>query len=124
MFCPWCRLEQPSAHRYCPRCGGSLPSDLFSSDAADHSSKTFRYFAGIKVDERDPEGAYLRVSCYREDRTFVTGEGSVTVPGHHVRFSIWVGNTCTCVISVPEVEARQLAEYLASELDGLSAPVR
>ena len=121
MFCPWCRLEQPSAHHYCPRCGGSLPTQLVPSDAADLSSKTFRYFAGIKVDERDPEGAYLRVTCYREDRRFESDEGSVTIPGHHVRFSIWVGNTCTCVISVPEVEARELTSYLAHELDGLSA---
>ena len=119
MFCPWCRLEQPSAHRFCPRCGGSLPTDLVAAPSRRAAAKAVKYFAGIKVDQRDHEGAYLRVTCYREDRTFDSEEGSVTIPGHHVRFSVWVGDRCTCVLSLPETEARQLAEYLGRELDGL-----
>ncbi|MFN2490889.1 MAG: hypothetical protein ABR529_14380 [Actinomycetota bacterium] len=119
IYCPSCRLPQPLAHRYCARCGTSLPTELVAGAADAGSAKTFRFFAGIKVDDKDPENAYLRVSCYREDRTFTSPEGTVTIPGHHVRFSVWVDNMAVCVISLPEVEARELAGYLESDLDGL-----
>jgi hypothetical protein len=122
MFCPRCRLHQPVDHRFCVRCGGGLPRELVQGIDSD-AAKTFRFFASIKVDERDPEGAFLRVSSYRRDQAFVTDEGSVTLPGHHVRFSVWVDNAAVCVISLPEAEARELAEFLVGELCSLAPPL-
>lgn len=125
MFCPWCRLEQSSSHRFCPRCGGPLPAGpLEDPHLSGERTKTFRFFAGIKVDDRDPENAYLRVSCYRKERTFTSPQGSVTIPGHHVRFSIWVGGEAVCVLSLPEAEAGELSKYLVAELNGLGGASR
>ncbi len=63
-------------------------------------SKTARFFAGLRVDDADPEDAFLRVTRY----------GST-----HVRFSVWVGDRARCVISIPESEARELAAFLVTE---------
>jgi hypothetical protein len=117
IFCPQCRLEQPADYLYCPRCGVRLPLELLQENRA----KAVRFFAGIKVDPGDLDSAFLRVSSYRQDQRFETSEGPVTVPGHHVRFSIWVGAEALCVISLPESEARDLAEFLFVELSGLGA---
>ena len=84
-------------------------------------SKKTRFFAGTKVSDKDPEGSFLRVSCYLEEQTFDTPEGSVTIPGHHVRFSMWNDSEARCVLSLPETEARALAEFI---LDDLSTPRR
>jgi hypothetical protein len=123
IFCPRCRLHQSVDHRFCVRCGAGLPRELVQGIDSE-AAKTFRFFAGVKVDERDHEGAFLRVSSYRRDQTFVTDEGSVTLPGHHVRFSVWVDNAAVCVISLPEAEARDLAEFLIGELCNLATPIR
>jgi hypothetical protein len=56
------------------------------------------------------------VSCYRRDQTFDLPEGSVTIPGHHVRFSFWVASGAECVISLPEAEGRALADFLIEEM--------
>ena len=117
VFCPQCRLEQPTHHVYCAACGGLLPVDLLERTP----SKKTRFFAGIKVSDNDSEGSFLRVSCYLEEQTFETQEGSVTIPGHHVRFSMWNDSEARCVLSLPETEARALAEFI---LDDLSAPRR
>ena len=116
MFCPSCRLQQPTHHRFCVRCGISLPGHLLEQGAA----KRARYFAGVKVSEDDPEGAFLRVSCYLKEQVFSSTEGTVTIPGHHVRFSVWVGNEARCVVSIPESEARDLAKFIANELGRLN----
>ncbi|MGH2751362.1 MAG: hypothetical protein ACRDK3_10920 [Actinomycetota bacterium] len=108
VFCPDCRFKQPSEHRYCFRCGRSLPRHLAEATP----SKLARFFAGVKIDEGDPENAYLRVSCYRKQQTFESPEGSVVIPGSHVRFSIWVNDEAKCVLSVPETEARDLGRFL------------
>ena len=113
MFCPTCRLEQPADHTYCVRCGVSLPAELLNEDAA---GKRTQWFAGVKVAPGDPENAFLRVSHYSKDQRFEAPEGSVTVPGHHVRFSVWVGDEARCVISVSETEGRALQAFLAQEL--------
>lgn len=68
-------------------------------------SKTARFFAGLQVDEADPEDAFLRVTRY----------GST-----HVRFSVWVGDRARCVVSIPEAEARELVAFLAGA-EALSA---
>jgi hypothetical protein len=115
-------LQQALEHRFCARCGAALPRHLL--ERPPEPAKSFRLFAGVKIDERDPDGAYLRVSCYKRDQTFATEEGSVTIPGHHVRFSVWIDNAAVCVISLPETEARELAGFLGAELDGLEMEER
>jgi hypothetical protein len=89
-----------------------LPSHLLEAGPA----KRARLFAGVKVGEGDPESAYLRVSYYRRDQTIEAPEGSVTIPGHHVRFSMWVGSEARCVVSIPEGEARELSRFIQEEL--------
>ncbi|MDQ4125348.1 MAG: hypothetical protein M3134_07095 [Actinomycetota bacterium] len=64
-------------------------------------SKTARFFAGLRVADEDPDDAFLRVTSYRD--------------GHHVRFSVWIGDRAHCVVSIPEAEARELAAFLAVE---------
>jgi hypothetical protein len=112
MFCPRCRLQQPMSHSFCVACGEKLPAQLLRQ----RPSKSSRFFAGVKVDPGDPENAYLRVSCYREDRTISSPEGSVVVPGHHVRFSVWINGEARCVLSIPENEGRDLAGFIGSGL--------
>jgi hypothetical protein len=82
----------------------------------DDRSKVWRFFAGVKVGDADIEDGYLRVSRYRRGVTVEAPEGSVVVPGEHVRFSIWSGEKVLCVLSLPESEARELVSFLASEL--------
>jgi hypothetical protein len=118
VFCPRCRFEQSAAHTFCPRCGAALPAD--STQPA--SAKAVRYFAATKVGSDDPESAFLRVSSYRRDQHIVSPEGSVTIPGHHVRFSVWVGDAAVCALSLPESEARELGEFLIGELAQLEDP--
>ena len=117
MFCPQCRLEQPRDHVYCIRCSASLPGYLLDDEAP---SKRMRFFAGLRITDADPEGAFLRVSCYLKEQTFNTPEGSVKIPGNHVRFSVWVGSEARSVISIPESEARELAAFITEELRRLN----
>jgi hypothetical protein len=112
IFCPHCGQRQPATHLYCLRCGDPLPTELLES----RPPKLARFFAGVKVGDGDPEGAYLRVSCYRRDQTVESPEGSVVIPGHHVRFSVWEGSEARCVLSLPETEARELARFISEEL--------
>ena len=116
IFCPSCRLEQPVAHSYCVSCGTVLPTDLLPEAPA----KMTRLFAGVKVAPDDVENAFLRVSCYRKEQVFESDEGSVTIPGRHVRFSVWAGDGARCVISIPESEARELAAFMGTELTRLN----
>jgi len=116
MFCPSCRLEQPAEHVYCVRCGANLPSRLLR----DTSRKRTQWFAGVKVAPGDPENAYLRVSHYSKRQRFEAAEGSVTIPGHHVRVSVWVGDEARCAMSISETEGRALASFLTEELANLN----
>ena len=113
IFCPECRLSQPTEHTYCIACGTDLPTQLLEPRPG---VKSARLFPGIKVSEGDPEGAFLRVSCYLKEQIFRSKEGSVTIPGRHVRFSVWVADEARCVMSIPESEARSLAAFISSEL--------
>jgi hypothetical protein len=117
IFCPDCRLEQPTQHVYCARCGARLPAELLDVTPA----KSARFFAGVKVSPDDPEGAFLRVSCYLKDMEFHGPEGSVNIPGRHVRFSVWVGNESRCVLSIPATEAKDLARFMTQELARLDS---
>jgi hypothetical protein len=114
VFCPQCRQRQPAVHLYCLRCGEPLPTHLL-----DDPPKAARFFAGVKIAPDDPANAFLRVSCYRRDQVLESEEGSVTIPGRHVRFSVWVGEEARCVVSIPESEARDLASFVSRELDHL-----
>jgi hypothetical protein len=117
IFCPHCQLDQPTTHTYCARCGSRLPVELLDVTPA----KTARFFAGMKVAPDDPEGAFLRVSCYLKEQEFHGPEGSVTIPGRHVRFSVWVGNSSRCVLSIPATEAKDLARFITEELARLDS---
>lgn len=112
LFCPSCRLKQPLDHRWCVSCGEALPSHLL----AQRAQKVARFFAGIKVGDGDQENGYLRVSCYNRDQTIESPEGSVTIPGNHVRVSMWVDNQARCVMSLPESEAREMASFILGQV--------
>jgi hypothetical protein len=77
-------------------------------------------FAGIKISDKDLDPGFLRVSCYLKEQRFDAPEGSVLIPGHHVRFSIWDGERARCVLSIPETEARAMADFIQSELDEMN----
>lgn len=108
LFCPMCRSRQPADHLYCIACGASLPAHLVSTER----SKVARFFAGIKIGDLDPESGFLRVSCYRDEHRIESPEGSVRMPASHVRVSMWVDNEARCVMSLPESEAREMAEFV------------
>jgi len=112
IYCPQCRQQQPVAHKYCWRCGEPLRTE----PEEDGPWKRTRFFAGVKIAPDDPEGGFLRVSCYLREQTFEAPEGSVTIPGHHVRFSFWVDSSAKCVLSIPETEAHELARFITEEL--------
>jgi hypothetical protein len=59
----------------------------------------------------------LRVSRYVEEFDIETPEGSVRIPSHHVRFSIWAGDRAEAVLSIPDDEASALAEFLVVPRD-------
>ncbi|MGH2693679.1 MAG: hypothetical protein ACRDJJ_02575 [Actinomycetota bacterium] len=63
------------------------------------------------------------MSCYLKEQSFESPEGSVSIPGRHVRFSVWVKDSARCVLSVPESEARDLARFIGEELDRVAAPL-
>lgn len=113
LFCPTCRLRQPIDHTYCVSCGTTLPTDLVS----DTPVKVARFFAGIKVGTDDPESGFLRVSCYRKEHAIDTHEGSVRMPGRHVRVSMWVDDEAKCVMSLPESEAREMATFVLGQIE-------
>src|SRR5439155_3124982 len=73
MFCPGCGLEQPTAHRFCARCGRRLPSELLGPPGP----KLSRWFRSLPIRRADPPDATLRVTRYLEEVTIETAEGSV-----------------------------------------------
>ena len=118
IHCPTCGLEQPLEHRFCVSCGTELPTELLLRRRAKHA----RFFTGVKVDERDPEQGFLRVSCYARDERVVSGDHDVVrMPVQHVRFSVWVEDTARCVLSIPASEARELSRFLGAELAVMDA---
>jgi len=112
MFCPRCGLGQPSDHRFCLSCGIRLPSELLPR----RGPKVSRWFQSLPVHREDPPGAMLRVSRYVDEFDIETVDGSVRVPAHHVRFSIWVEDRAVCALSIPDDEAESLAEFLSAEV--------
>ncbi|MFP5298825.1 MAG: hypothetical protein ACLGHL_07555 [Actinomycetota bacterium] len=118
IFCPRCRLQQPTAHTYCARCGTKLPVALVAP-----KPKSARFFAGVKVAEQDPEHGYLRVTHYRGTERLENGDRGLEVPSEHVRFSVWIGDRASCVISLPVSEARELMAFLDEELGPETEPM-
>jgi hypothetical protein len=110
MYCPHCGLEQPSEHRFCVACGDRLPRELLSG----HRPKVTRWFWSVPVGPEDNPQTALRVSRYLEERILETDEGSVRIPGHHVRFSVWVEDRAVCAVLLPDHEAESLAEFLVA----------
>jgi hypothetical protein len=112
MFCPRCGLGQPSDHRFCLSCGIRLPTELL----ARRGPKVSRWFRTLPVHPEDPPGAMLRVSRYLDEFDIETAEGSVRVPAHHVRVSVWVEDRPICAVSIPDDEAEALAGFLSAEV--------
>jgi len=112
MFCPRCGLGQPSDHRFCLSCGIRLPTELLPR----RGPKVSRWFRTIPVHPEDPPGAMLRVSRYLDEFDIETAEGSVRVPAHHVRVSVWVEDRPICAVSIPDDEAEALAGFLSAEV--------
>jgi hypothetical protein len=119
MYCPSCGLAQPDGHKYCPACGTCLPREL----VAERGPKVSRWFWSLPVVTEDPANAALRVSCYLEDLEITSPEGSVRVPSHHVRFSIWVNDGAVAAVSIPDHEAAALADFLDSWIEREDSPL-
>jgi hypothetical protein len=112
VFCPHCGLGQPKEHRFCARCGTRLPAELLS----DRSPKVSRWFWSFPASPGDPENAALRVTRYLQEYEIETADGSVRVPNHHVRFSVWVDDRVTCALSISDQEAAELAAFLEAHV--------
>jgi hypothetical protein len=122
MYCPNCGLGQPDQHRFCISCGLPLPRDLLSPA---RGPKVTGLFPGIPTHWNDPAEPVLRVSRYLEDREVRGPQGPVVVPGHHVRFSIWVVDRPICAMSLPDDQTERLARFLLApvlEGDALREP--
>jgi hypothetical protein len=114
MYCPRCGLKQPVEHRFCVSCGTALPGQLLEQS----SPKVSRWFPSIPVSPIDPPQGALRVTRYLEEFEMETAEGSVRVPSHHVRFSIWADDRALAALSIPDDEARELAQFLLAPVPG------
>jgi hypothetical protein len=110
MYCPSCGLRQSADHRFCVSCGTRLPRELLEMPGP----KVARWFPGIPVTRTENPGKALRVTRYLEDQEITTDEGSVRVPDHHVRFSIWVEDHAVAAVSIPESDAAVLADFLSA----------
>jgi hypothetical protein len=110
MYCPRCGLGQPTDHRFCIQCGVRLPTELLPADAP----KVSRWFRSVPVHPEDRPETKLRVSRYLKEFDIATEDGSVRVPAHHVRFSIWAGDHALAAASIPDDEAEAVAAFLAA----------
>jgi hypothetical protein len=108
MFCPSCGAGQPDEHRFCAFCGARLPLELLRP----RKPKQTNLFLGIPTHPDDAAEPVLRVSRYLEDVEIESVDGSVVIPGHHARFSIWVVDRPVCAMSLSEDEAERLGQFL------------
>src|SRR3954463_3069613 len=112
-------MGPPSEHAVCVSCGVPLPTEVLRPAGP----KVSRWFLSIPVAPDAPASAALRVSRYLEEVEITTSDGTVRVPSHHVRFSIWVNDRAVAASSVPEDEADRLAEFLTAWIpEGGDAP--
>jgi hypothetical protein len=84
--------------------------------------KLSRWFRAYPIRPGDSPDSMLRVTRYVEEVTIESAEGSVRVPSHHVRFSIWEGDHARCCVSIPDDEATDLADFLAAAVEAFTAP--
>jgi hypothetical protein len=112
MYCPSCGLYQPDEHRYCVSCRIRLPIELLHPVRP----KVTQLFTGIPTHPSDSSESVLRVSRYVDDVVFESAEGSVTIPGRHVRLSMWVTDRPECAISLSDEEANRLALFLQTPI--------
>jgi hypothetical protein len=110
MYCPACGLHQPDSHGYCVACGTRLPHEL----ASEQLPKVTQMFLGIPTHPIDPPAPVLRVSHYLRDIDFSSPEGTVRIPGHHTRLSIWPDDRPVCAMSLSEEETKRLGRFLLS----------
>jgi hypothetical protein len=109
VYCPECGLHQPATHRYCIACGTWLPLEL-----TEETPKVTQMFLGIPTHPSDPPAPVLRASHYLRDIEISSHEGSVHVPGHHARFSIWPDARPVCAMSLSDDETKRLGRFLLS----------
>jgi hypothetical protein len=112
MYCPRCGLGQPTEHWFCIACGTRLPTELLPPDAP----KVTRWFRSVPIHPEDRPETMLRVSRYLKEFDFQTEDGSVRIPAHHVRFSVWSRDRALFAVSIPDGEAHALATFLAAEV--------
>jgi hypothetical protein len=112
MLCPSCGVRQPGEHRFCIACGTLLPREILRR----RGPKESRWFLSVPVLPADPPQAALRASRYLEEFEAVTPDGSVVIPDHHVRFSVWVDDAAVTAISLPDDEAAKLGEFLLASI--------
>ena len=113
MVCPQCGLTQPSHHRFCPECGTALPEQAVPHRAP----KVSRWFWSIPIAPGDDPSTAVRASCYLHEFEMESDGHTVRVPNHHVRLSIWVGDRAVATASLPDDEARALAEFVLDATD-------
>jgi hypothetical protein len=70
-------------------------------------------FLGIPTHPIGPLVPVLRVATIR-DIDFSSPEGTVRIPGHHTRLSIWPEDRPVCAMSLSEEEAKRLGRFLLS----------
>jgi hypothetical protein len=114
MYCPRCGLGQPTEHWFCIACGTRLPTELLPPDAP----KVTRWFRSIPIHPEDRPETMLRVSRYLKEFDIHTEDGSVRIPAHHVRFSVWSRDRALFAVSISDEEANGLATFLAAEVAG------
>jgi hypothetical protein len=114
MYCPSCGFGQPDEHRFCISCGVPLPQDLLP----ERGRKITGLFPGIPTHWDDPAEPGLRVSRYTRDLEVEGSEGRVVIPGHHVRFSIWVIDRPVCAMSLPDEQSERLGRFLLAPVSG------
>ena len=87
--------------------------------------KITRWFRSLPVSSGDPDFGAVRVTRYVHDYEIETEEGSVRVPSHHVRISLWIDDRAVCALSIPDDEAEELARFLlATAREEDEEPVR
>jgi hypothetical protein len=75
-----------------------------------------RWFRSVPIHPEDRPETMLRVSRYLKEFDFQTEDGSVRIPAHHVRFSVWSRDRALFAVSIPDGEAHALATFLAAEV--------
>jgi hypothetical protein len=110
MGCARCEVDPPDDRAPCAWCG----SPSVSTVLVHPESKLSRWFFPVPVTQADDPDMVLRVSRYVQEHEIGSVEGTVRVPSGHVRFSLWAQGRAVSVLSLPEDEARELAEFILS----------